>query len=173
MDTSGIRTLTPLTSCWRAHGNSSGGSDPPPALSWPAHSPLAPGRRQPDARPCASLAAVLLIAIALAAYSGGEQPQVAAPAPTAVAASEATSTPAPTAVATTEAASTLAPTAVAASEATSTPEQACANGVAVADPKANPGLVADAASLGLPWCLRYDRLDAAGSAHHRWLASDG
>ena len=74
-------------------------------------------------------AAALLLALALASCSG----DAATP--------EAASTPAPTATATPEAAST--------SEATSTPppEQACANGVAVADPEAHPGLVADCEML--------------------------
>ena len=173
--------------------------------------------------------AAALLALALASCSG----DAATP--------EAISTPAPTAIATPEATPTP--------EAASTPEQACSNGVAVSDPEAHPGLVADcetllrakdalrgdasldwggglavadwegvavsgepprvtsldlrgkgltgsiprelrrlrldavrlggnalsgcmpsafedasgdAASLGLPWCLRYDRLDAAG-----------
>ena len=87
------------------------------------------------------LAAALPLALALAACSG----DAATP--------EATSTPAPTATATPEATSTPAQTAAAAPEATptpeaaSTPEQACANGVAVADPEAHPGLVADCEAL--------------------------
>ena len=184
-----------------------------------------------------ALAAALPLALALAACSGG------------AAAPEVASTPAPTAAATTEATLMPAPTASPTPEAASTLEQACANGVAVAEPEAHPGLVADceallrakdalrgdasldwggglavadwegiavsgepprvtgldlrgkgltgsiprelrrlrlgevrlagnaltgcvpsafedasgdAASLGLPWCLRYDRLDAAG-----------
>ena len=211
------------------------------------------------------LAAALPLALALASCSGGAAAPEAAstpvptaiatpeaastPAPTAIATPAATSTPAPTAIATPAATSTPAPTATATPEATLPPEQACANGVAVADPEAHPGLVADcemllrakdalrgdasldwggglavaewegvavsgepprvtgldlrgkgltgsiprelrrlrlgevrlggnaltgcvpsafedasgdAASLGLPWCLRYDRLDAAG-----------
>ena len=191
------------------------------------------------ARSLALAAAALPLALALASCSGG------------AAAPEAPSPLAPTAVATPEATSTSAPTAIATPEAPTTPEQACANGVAVADPEAHPGLVADceallrardalrgdasldwggglavadwegvavsgepsrvtsldlrnksltgsiprelrrlrlgevrlggnaltgcvpsafedasgdAARLGLPWCLRYDRLDAAGEA---------
>ena len=73
------------------------------------------------ARRLALAAAALPLALALAACSG----DAATP--------EATSTPAPTAVAT--------------PEATTTPEQACANGVAVADPEAHPGLVADCEAL--------------------------
>ena len=82
------------------------------------------------------LAAALLLALALAACSG----DAATP--------EATSTPAPPAAATPEAASTPAP-AAATPEATSTltPEQACANGVAVAELEARPGLVADCEAL--------------------------
>ena len=212
-------------------------------------------------RPCRSVLALaaLLLAFALAACSGdAATPEATStPAPTATATPEATSTPAPTAIPTPEATSTPEATAIATPEATptpeaaSTPEQACANGVAVAEPEAHPGLVADcemllrakdalrgdasldwggglavedwegvavsgepprvtgldlrgkgltrsiprelrrlrlnevrlggnaltgcvpsafedasgdAASLGLPWCLRYDRLDATGEA---------
>ena len=195
---------------------------------------------------CASFAVALLLALALASCSGGEQPQAASPpAPASTPAPTAPVTPAPTAAAVT-------PEATPTPEATltPTPEQACANGVAVADPEATPVLAADceallssmdalrgdasldwggglaiadwegvavsgeppratgldlrgkgltgsipralrrlplgealfagnaltgcvpsafedaathdAASLGLPWCLRYDRLDAAG-----------
>ena len=78
-----------------------------------------------------ALAAALLLTLALASCSGGAPPEAATPEASPV--SEATSTPAPTATATPEAAST--------------PEQACANGVAVADPEANPGLVADCEAL--------------------------
>ena len=189
-----------------------------------------------------ALAVALALALALAACSGGAATPEATstPAPTVAATPEATPTPAPTDTPTPEAASTPEPT----------PEQACANGVAVADPEAHPGLIADcelllrardalrgdasldwggglavadwegvtvfgepprvrrldlrgkgltgsipralrrlrldealfggnaltgcvpsafedavhhdAASLGLPWCLRYDRLDATG-----------
>ena len=125
----------------------------------------------------ATLALALLATLALAACSGGTAAPEATstPAPTAIATPEATSTPTPTAVATPEAASTPAPTATATPEATSTPaptavatpeatstpaptavatpevalppEQACANGVAVAEPEANPGLVADCEAL--------------------------
>ena len=83
-----------------------------------------------------TLAVALPLALALAACSGSAATPEAAssPAPTATATPEATSTPAPTATATPEATSTL------------TPEQACANGVAVADP-AHLGLVADCEAL--------------------------
>ena len=81
------------------------------------------------ARRLALAAAALPLALALAACSGG------------AAAPEATSTPAPTAVATPEAT----PTPDAAS--TLPPEQACANGIAVAEPEVNPGLVADCEML--------------------------
>ena len=79
----------------------------------------------------------LTLPLALAACSG----DAATP--------EAASTPAPTAIATPEAASTPAPTATATPDAASAlpPEQACANGVAVSDPEANPGLVADCEAL--------------------------
>ena len=84
-----------------------------------------------------ALAVALPLTLALASCSGG------------AATPEAASTPAPTAVATPEATSTPAETAVATpmSEAASTPEQACANGVAAADPEAHPGLVADCEAL--------------------------
>ena len=196
-------------------------------------------------RPAFLGVALLALALAIAACSGG------APRPEAPSMPEATSTPAPSATPTPEATSTL------------SPEQACANGVAVADPEANPGLAADcvtllrakdalrgdasldwggglaitdwegvtvfgepprvrrldlqgkgltgsipralrrlpldealfggnaltgcvpsafedaahhdAASLGLPWCLRYDRLDAAGevASAGSWAILDG
>ena len=91
----------------------------------------------------APFAAALLLALALAACSGGAATPEATstPAPTAAATPEATSTPAPTATATPEAT----PTPEAAS--TLTPEQACANGVAVSEPEAHPGLVADCEAL--------------------------
>ena len=85
----------------------------------------------------ATFLATLALALALASCSGG------------AAAPEATSTPAPTAAATPEAASTPALTATPTPEVASalTPEQACANGVAVSDPEAHPGLVADCEML--------------------------
>ena len=90
-----------------------------------------------------ALAAALPLALALAACSGGAAaPETASPpAPTAAATPEATSTPAPTALA--------APAATPPPDAASAlpPEQACANGVAVAEPEANPGLVADCEAL--------------------------
>ena len=98
-----------------------------------------------------TLAAALLAAIvlALAACSGGGTPPAPTATPEASPAAEAPSTPTPTA----EAPSTPAPTA----EATPTPspaptpepppEQACANGVAVEEPEARPGLVADCVAL--------------------------
>ena len=73
--------------------------------------------------------AALLLALALASCSGD------------AATLEADSTPAPTAIATPEATPTPALTS------TLPPEQACANGVAVADPEAHPGLVADCEAL--------------------------
>ena len=84
-------------------------------------------------RPAFLGVALLALALATAACSGG------APRPEAPSVSEATSTPAPSA--TPDAAST--PEAMP----TPTPEQACANGVAVADPEAHPGLVADCVTL--------------------------
>ena len=105
------------------------------------------------ARRLALAAAALPLLLALAACSGGAATPEAAstPVPTATATPEAASTPAPTAVATPEATPTPAPTAIATPEATSTPEptpeQACANGVAVVDPEAHPGLVADCEAL--------------------------
>ena len=88
----------------------------------------------------APFAAALLLALALAACSGGAATPEAASTPEvsptpAIATSEATSTPTPTPIATPEAASAL------------PPKQACANGVAVAEPEAHPGLVADCEAL--------------------------
>ena len=84
-----------------------------------------------------ALAAALLLTLPLASCSGG------------AATPEATSTPAPIAATTPEATSTPAETAVATpmSEAASTPEQACANGVAVSESEAHPGLAADCEAL--------------------------
>ena len=82
-------------------------------------------------------AAALLLALALASCSG----DAATP--------EAASTPAPIAIATPEATSTPASAALTTPEPTPPPppEQACANGVAVADPEANSGLAADCEAL--------------------------
>ena len=82
------------------------------------------------------IAVALLAALALAACTSGEPPPAT---PEATSAAEAPSTPAPTAIATPEATPTPAPT--------PPPEAACANGVAVEDPEARPGLVADCAAL--------------------------
>ncbi len=84
--------------------------------------------------PAAALLAAL--ALALGACSGGEPPPAAAT-PEATPTAEAPSTPAPTAIATPEAAPTPEPP----------PEAACANGVAVAEPEARPGLVSDCVAL--------------------------
>ena len=86
-----------------------------------------------------AIAAALLatLALALAACTGGEPPPVAGPAPTPAA--EAPSTPAPTA----EASQTPAPAPTPEPQ----PEVACANGIAVEDPEARPGLVADCVAL--------------------------
>ncbi len=81
------------------------------------------------------LALLAALALALGACSGGEPPPEAAPA------ADAPSTPAPTAEATPTAAPTAAPTPE------PPPEQACANGVAVEEPEARPGLVADCVTL--------------------------
>ncbi len=82
----------------------------------------------------AFLAALVL---ALGACSGGEPPPAPAATPEAAPAAEAPSTPAPTAIATPSPAPTPEPP----------PEAACANGVAVEEPEANPGLVADCVAL--------------------------
>ncbi len=88
--------------------------------------------------PAAALLAAL--ALALAACTGGEPPPAPAEAsPTA----DAPSTPAPTAIATPEATPAPAP----APTPEPPPEQACANGVAVEEPEARPGLVADCVAL--------------------------
>ncbi len=84
-------------------------------------------------------AATLLaaLALALAACTGDEPPPAAAP--EASPAAEAPSTPAPAAEATPAPAPAPAPEAA--------PEAACANGVAVEEPEARPGLVADCVAL--------------------------
>ena len=84
-------------------------------------------------------AATLLatLALALAACTGGELPPAPAATPEASPTVEAPSTPAP--VATAEATPTPAPA--------PPPEAACANGIAVEEPEANPGLVADCVAL--------------------------
>ncbi len=88
--------------------------------------------------PAAALLAVL--ALALAACTGGEPPPAAPTAtPEASPAPEAPSTPAPTV----EAPSTPTP----APPPEPPPEVACANGVAVEEPEARPGLVADCVAL--------------------------
>ena len=102
------------------------------------------------------------LALALGACTGGEPPPAPAATPEATPAAEAPSTPAPTAIATPEAtpaAEAPAPTAIPTAEATPAPtptaapapepppEQACANGVAVEEPEARPGLVADCVAL--------------------------
>ena len=79
------------------------------------------------------------LALALAACTGGVTPPAPAATPEASSAAEAPSTPAPTA----EASPTPAP----APTPEPPPEQACANGVAVAEPEARPGLVADCVAL--------------------------
>ena len=103
-----------------------------------------------------ALAVAILAALALASCSGGAPPEAATPeatsppeaaTPPKAATPAPTSTPAPAAVATPEAASAPALAATPTTEATLTPEQACANGVAVAEPEANPGLVADCEML--------------------------
>ena len=86
-------------------------------------------------------AAALLAALALAACTGGESPPAPAATPEASPAAEAPSTPAPTAEATPTPAPTPAPTPE------PPPEAACANGVAVEEPEARPGLVADCVAL--------------------------
>ena len=80
-------------------------------------------------RPAFAAALLATLVLALASCSGGERPPAATPA------AEAPSTPAPTADAT----PTPSPE--------PPPEQACANGVAVADPEERPGLVADCVAL--------------------------
>ena len=99
----------------------------------------------------AAFLATLALALALALAScSGDAPTPEAtstPAPTAAATPEAASTPALTATPTPEATLTPAPTAAATPEASATPEQACANGVAVAEPEAHSGLVADCEAL--------------------------
>ncbi len=86
-------------------------------------------------------AAALLAALALAlgACTGGEPPPAPAAAPEATPAAEAPSTAAPTAEAT--------PTPAPAPTPEPPPEAACANGVAVEEPEARPGLVADCVAL--------------------------
>ena len=92
-------------------------------------------RRLVAFRAAALLAA---LALALAACSGGGPPPAPAATPQASPAAEAPSTPAPTAEASLTAdAPSPAPT----------PEAACANGVAVEEPEARPGLVADCVAL--------------------------
>ncbi len=86
-------------------------------------------------------AAALLAALALAACTGGEPPPAATP--EASPAAEAPSTPAPTAIATAEATPPPSP----APTPEPPPEAACANGVAVEEPEARPGLVADCVAL--------------------------
>ncbi len=83
--------------------------------------------------PAAALLAAL--ALALGACTGGEPPPAATP--EASPAAEAPSTPAPTAEATPSPVATPEPP----------PEAACANGVAVEEPEARPGLVADCVAL--------------------------
>ena len=87
--------------------------------------------------PAAAFLAAL--ALALAACTGGEPPP--ATTPEATPAAEAPSAPAPTAEASPEPAPSPAPTPE------PKPEQACANGVAVEEPEARPGLVADCVAL--------------------------
>ncbi len=86
-----------------------------------------------------AIAAALLaaLALALAACTGREPPPPAAATPEASRTAEAPSTPAPTAEATPTPAPTPEPP----------PEVACANGVAVEEPEARPGLVADCVAL--------------------------
>ena len=104
---------------------------------------MRPRRLAPAALALALLAA---LALALAACTGGEPPPAApAPTPEATPASDAPSTPAPTAEATPTPSPT--PTAEASPTPEPPPEVACANGVAVAEPEANPGLVADCVAL--------------------------
>ncbi len=86
-------------------------------------------------------AAALLAALALAACTGGGPPPAATP--EATPAAEAPSTPAPTAIATAEAPPLPSP----APTPEPPPEVACANGGAVEDPEARPGLVADCVAL--------------------------
>ena len=99
------------------------------------------------ARRLALAAAALPLALALAACSDGAvAPEATSTtAPTATATPDATSTPAPTA--TPAPTSTPALAATPTTEATLTPEQACASGVAVAEPDVNPDLVADCEAL--------------------------
>ena len=87
--------------------------------------------------PTAALLAALVLA--LGACSGGEPPPAPAAAPEASPAAEAPSTPAPTAETTAAPAPAPPPEPL--------PEVACANGVAVAEPEARPGLVADCVTL--------------------------
>ncbi len=82
-------------------------------------------------------------ALVLGACTGGGPPPAATP--EASPAAEAPSTPAPTAIATPEATPPPSPAAVATPE--PPPEAACANGVAVEEPEARPGLVADCVAL--------------------------
>ncbi len=89
--------------------------------------------------PAAALLAAL--ALALGACTGGGPPPAATP--EATPAAEAPSTPAPTAIATPEASPPPSP----APTPEPPPEQACANGVAVEEPDARPGLVADCVAL--------------------------
>ncbi len=93
--------------------------------------------------PAAALLAAL--ALALGACSGGGPPPAPAATPEPQPTAEAPSTPAPTAIATPEASLAPAPTAAPTPE--PPPEQACANGVAVEEPEARPGLVADCVAL--------------------------
>ena len=87
--------------------------------------------------PAATLLAAIVLA--LAACSGGGTPPAPTATPEASPAAEAPSTPAPTAEAT--------PVPSPAPTPEPPPEQACANGVAVEDPEARPGLVADCVAL--------------------------
>ncbi len=93
-------------------------------------------RRLVAFRAAALLAA---LALALAACTGGEPPPAPAAAPEASPAAEAPSTPAPAAEATPPPAPAPTPE--------PTPEAACANGVAVEEAEARPGLVADCVAL--------------------------
>ncbi len=89
-------------------------------------------------RRLATAAALLaVLALALAACSGGGPPPAATP--EASPAADAPSTPAPTAEAS--------PSPSPAPTPEPPPEQACANGVAVEEPEARPGLVADCVAL--------------------------